>query len=642
MEINDFISRLDNVKKSGKQYSARCPAHDDTHNSLAVTEGRDGKILVHCHAGCSVQEITSAMGLTTKELFPNNGFNSTVVQWNNAPDRKEAEYYYFDDDGQPILKKNKMRKDDGTKYFYWEYLEKGKWKKGRNKITPPLYNQKVIKDSKQVFIVEGEKDADTLRELGYEAVSLADGSSSKWTPEYTELFREKEVYIIPDNDETGRNYASMIAGNIYGTADFVKIIMLKDIWADIPEKADVSDYRQRVDSESFIISLAKLFSKTEEWNPAAESEHKFVAKTADSFEDEEIKFAWDPYIPIGDYTVLMAEGGMGKTMLCCRIAADISNGTALFGDRSMEAKKPENVLFISAEDRGSLIKKRLEVTGSNLKKIYILDCNASVDLNFGEGFETFRETVKRYKPKLVIIDPWHAFVGANVDINKINAVRPIFQKLATLAKECECGMLLVSHVNKKPQADNANNAAFGSADFINAARSAIRVIASKEPGKKDYRILVHTKSNYAACGKSIEYCITKEGGVKWAGFSDITKQTLEDSARHKCSPEEYLSLMSKHDDERDKLIKAIEELSQEGKNINISYEEMKDRFGYGIFGSYQPKKALEDISFDLTCRFITLDLGKKVKYNGKTVHGFEIRTYEDGDEDEDKGSEDTA
>lgn len=108
-------------------------------------------------------------------------------------------------------------------------------------------------------------------------------------------------------------------------------------------------------------------------------------------------------------------------------------------------------------------------------------------MDFTDGYEDFVQTIKRYNPRLVIIDPWHAFLGAGVDINRVNAVRPVFQRLANMAKVCNCGMILVSHVNKRAQGENANNAATGSTDFINAARSALRVIFNDEPGMKDTR-----------------------------------------------------------------------------------------------------------------------------------------------------------
>lgn len=70
MQISDFLARLDGVKKHGDRYTAKCPAHDDHTPSLSIREGADGRILLHCFAGCSVDQIVGAMGLKIVDLFP--------------------------------------------------------------------------------------------------------------------------------------------------------------------------------------------------------------------------------------------------------------------------------------------------------------------------------------------------------------------------------------------------------------------------------------------------------------------------------------------------------------------------------------------------------------------------------------------
>lgn len=131
---------------------------------------------------------------------------------------------------------------------------------------------------------------------------------------------------------------------------------------------------------------------------------KRVATAAADFGEDKTTFAWFPYIPIGDYTVLMADGGTGKTILCCGIASAISNGERLPGD-IFQNTTPSNVLIISAEDRGELLKKRLAASGADLQKVFILDCMASEGMDFTDGYSDFMDTIQRYAPRLVIIDP---------------------------------------------------------------------------------------------------------------------------------------------------------------------------------------------------------------------------------------------
>ena len=71
MDVEQFVSRLENVKRRGKdKFLCSCPAHDDSDPSLAVTSTPQGKILLKCFAGCSAGEVVQAMGLKLEDLFP--------------------------------------------------------------------------------------------------------------------------------------------------------------------------------------------------------------------------------------------------------------------------------------------------------------------------------------------------------------------------------------------------------------------------------------------------------------------------------------------------------------------------------------------------------------------------------------------
>lgn len=68
--IDMLLSHLDRVKRTGNStWLARCPAHQDRSPSLSIREA-DDKVLIHCHAGCSVHEVVAAVGLEISDLFP--------------------------------------------------------------------------------------------------------------------------------------------------------------------------------------------------------------------------------------------------------------------------------------------------------------------------------------------------------------------------------------------------------------------------------------------------------------------------------------------------------------------------------------------------------------------------------------------
>ena len=344
----------------------------------------------------------------------------------------------------------------------------------------------------------------------------------------------------------------------------------------------------------------------------------YAAKSAAEFGEDITSFVWYPYIPVGDYTVLMAPGGTGKTYFTCGVAAAVSSGKALPGDEQPDSA--QNVLIISAEDRGELLKKRLRAAGADLNRVFIIDCMDSVGLNFTEGYEVFRATVRAYNPRLVIVDPWHGFLGADLDINKVNAIRPVFQKLANLAKECNCGLILVSHVNKRAQGENVNHAATGSTDFINAARSALYVLFDE--ADEDGRIVVHTKSNYARYGKSVTFHIDDDGGVEWTGFSEIDRSAMEEAARHRKTPGEVMR--SKEAQENEALVSALMDAANPFKIMRFTYEDFKTEYGMTIFGALQPKRALDSVAPTISKQGYELRAGILVRGKEGSGKGFSI------------------
>ena len=68
----ELLKRLRGVKRAGKGWSAQCPAHEDRRASLSVAEGADGRLLVHCHAGCDLERILEALRVDVKDLFPDD------------------------------------------------------------------------------------------------------------------------------------------------------------------------------------------------------------------------------------------------------------------------------------------------------------------------------------------------------------------------------------------------------------------------------------------------------------------------------------------------------------------------------------------------------------------------------------------
>lgn len=86
-----ILPRLVNVNPRGRgSWMASCPAHDDKSPSLVITEQDDGRILVHCFAGCAPVDVLDAIGLSMSDLFPDGPFDHRIK--GDDPNKKKADW----------------------------------------------------------------------------------------------------------------------------------------------------------------------------------------------------------------------------------------------------------------------------------------------------------------------------------------------------------------------------------------------------------------------------------------------------------------------------------------------------------------------------------------------------------------------
>jgi hypothetical protein len=232
--LNRVLGALRNlgrsVRPNGDQWIAGCPCHDDQHPSLSIALGDNGRAVLCCHAGCRTEDVAAALGLKMADLFEQAAprrAKRQLVRTHDYPDEHRQLLYQacrFEPKGFS------MRRPDGP----------GRWKPGLAGVRRVLYRlpELLAADPTQpVFVVEGEKDVDRLRELGLVATTNPLGAG-KWRAEFSEFLRERHVVLLPDNDAPGQAHALQVAGAVHGMAAEVKIVDLPGL----PPKGDVSDW----------------------------------------------------------------------------------------------------------------------------------------------------------------------------------------------------------------------------------------------------------------------------------------------------------------------------------------------------------------------------------------------------------------
>jgi hypothetical protein len=324
MDVSDFLARLDAVDGRNTRWQAACPAHNDSVASLSITQADDQRILVKCHAGCSTEEVVEAMGLAVKDLFPGRRVVET--------------YAYLDERGDVLYEIVRFepkdfrarRPDPSADGWIWD-LE------GCRRV--PYQLPRLLEDTTSpVFLVEGEKDVERLLREGVLATTVL-GGAGKWRPEYESFMAGRDVVVVPDNDEPGRNHAEHVAAALSSVASSVKILDLPNL----PEKGDVSDW---LDRGGDVQELDRRATQAKVYAPAEGAKRrKFDAfMTASSFTaqfgDERVEWVVEPLVARGAVTLMAAPRGVGKTMVSTGLAFHVAQQGSKVGYIDRENPRP--------------------------------------------------------------------------------------------------------------------------------------------------------------------------------------------------------------------------------------------------------------------------------------------------------------
>ena len=231
-----------------------------------------------------------------------------------------------------------------------------------------------------------------------------------------------------------------------------------------------------------------------------------------------VEWLWKPYLPFGKLSVLQGNPGEGKTYFAVHLAAACTNGKLL---PNMERMEPFNVIYQTAEDGlGDTVKPRLIEAGADLDRVLVID-DSDVQLTLSD--ERIEKAIIENNARLVIIDPIQAYLGADVDMNRANEVRPIFMRLGQVAQRTGCAILLIGHLNKAAGMQSLQRG-LGSIDIAAAVRSVMFI--GKLKHDPTMRILTHEKSSLAPPGASLAFSLGDEGGFRWVGEYDITADEM--------------------------------------------------------------------------------------------------------------------
>ena len=313
----------------------------------------------------------------------------------------------------------------------------------------------------------------------------------------------ERVFLCLDADKAGENACKRLAGLLPDTVSVTRIQPCMKDWND------VLAHRAEIPNRNYFKSIVLK-------EPLKPETVKIIRMS--DVELTPVEWLWKPYLPFGKLSVLQGNPGEGKTYFAMHLAAACTNGKLL---PNMERMEPFNVIYQTAEDGlGDTVKPRLIEAGADLDRVLVID-DSEVQLTLSD--ERIEKAIVENNARLVIIDPIQAYLGADVDMNRANEVRPIFMRLGQVAQRTGCAILLIGHLNKAAGMQSLQRG-LGSIDIAAAVRSVMFI--GKLKHDPTMRILTHEKSSLAPPGVSLAFSLGDEGGFRWVGEYDITADEM--------------------------------------------------------------------------------------------------------------------
>lgn len=432
------------------QWTARCPnpaAHKngDRHPSLSVGEGADGRALISCATGCTTLAITEALGLRLGDLYPPRPPDAGATNGLADHSHPTASYAYHDAEGTLLFetvrytpKRFAQRQPDG----------RGGWRWNLQGVDRPLYRLPqilaAVAAGQRIWVVEGEKDADTLVREGHEATTNPLGAG-KWRSEHTAALAGADtVDIVADNDDAGIAHAHHVADAIRPHVRRVAI------W-HVPTGKDISDWvaagRRLTDLQPAPATPA-LIPEIVDTTPQLPPGFELIdwSKFWDEDHHTEEWVAW-PLVPTGRQVALYAPPKAGKSLVALAVVAAAATGRAPLGQRP---QPPVDVLYLDLEMTKADLQERLEAFGygpdSDLSHLHYASLPLLPPLDTDIGGDVLRDIALHVGAQLVVIDTTGRAVDG--DENDANTYRAFARHTGLKLKALGIALLRTDHAGK--------------------------------------------------------------------------------------------------------------------------------------------------------------------------------------------------
>jgi len=481
--------------------------------------------------------------------------------------RKETIWNYTNATGEIIYQVVRIDDASGKTYRQRQLTTDGKPVWNMLGVTPLPYRlPELIRSSDVVFIVEGEKCADALARLGLTSTTNH-GGAGKWWPGLNEFFKGRDVVIIPDNDEPGRNHAAKIATALKGVANSIKILSLPtlrnkgDVYDFIAQGGTIADVLRLIETTHFYNLEDETVAEEKLNNKSINNETALPIIGWNELQERPVNWLIQDLLPAQGFAALYGKPGSYKSFAALYIAGMIGTGNPAFGKGCIQG----DVVYIAGEGGAGLKSRRdaLEKKyGLDSAKVYFIPQQLNLRSTDHDRQKLISAILaKNIKPILIIVDTLaRAFAGGNE--NASEDMGAFIRQIGKLQEELNTAVLIVHHSGK----DEARGQR-GHSSLLGAVDTELEV--TKIPNTtKDERLgqITVTKQKDGEDGFKIGYRMD----VVPLGLIDLNKSSLalvpveledmpEKASKKGLTSQQKLALRA--------LERAIE---QDGKIVNLS------------------------------------------------------------------------
>jgi hypothetical protein len=447
MSLAKAITRETGGEWTGQQGLVPGIGHSAKDRSMAVKDNDSGDDVI-CHSFAGDDPLAFKDEMRRKGLLPSR------PSLNNASVAPGGSYVYRAHDGATLFR---VVRKPGKKFVAETPDGQGGWRSGLKGAKPVPYRlpELIAKHAEPVYIVEGEKDADNLARLGLVATTNPFGAG-KWPSGFAPYFEGRTVFIIPDNDEPGRQHAAAVARILAAVAESVATINLPGL----PDKGDVSDW---IEAGGTAEQLIKLESEATKWTGDAPKVTSYEsgatpARLFTAFDLGLMQFPdlqeIVPGVLVEGLSILAGAPKLGKSFAAMDIAIAVATGGKAFGSIGCEQG---DVLYLALEDGKRRLKTRLQQMLPFEPELPRRLTFATEVPQIGEGLDSVIEEwiASAEKPRLIWIDTWRCVKpegngkGSAYD-EDVRAIQP----LHTLTKRYPGLCVGLIHHTRKAEADD--------------------------------------------------------------------------------------------------------------------------------------------------------------------------------------------